>query len=97
MAKNFQVTRNKHHKGHNIFIKGRNFNKNSQAGGGKSERLMNGISLWASFYRLFPHEFVKDYFGINLKLFQQILIYFMMHFNYFMYFALTQWCNLIEI
>lgn len=33
----------------------------------KSEKLMNGIGLWASWYRLFPHLFVRDYFGVNLK------------------------------
>lgn len=53
----------------------------------KSEKLMNGIGLWASWYRLFPHLFVRDYFGVNLKTFQKILIYFMMHYNYFMYLA----------
>lgn len=53
----------------------------------RSERLMNGVALWASYYRYFPHIFVKEYLGINLKIFQQILIYFMMHFNYFMYIA----------
>lgn len=53
----------------------------------KSEKLMNGIGVWTSYYRLFPHIFVKEYLGINLKVFQQILIYFMMHYNYFMYIA----------
>src|SRR5690606_1440920 len=51
------------------------------------ERLMNGIALWASYYRYFPHIFVEEYFGIRLKLFQKILLYFMMHYNYFMYLA----------
>ena len=53
----------------------------------KSSRLMDGIGLWASYYRLFPHLFVRDYLGINLKVFQMILIYFMMHYNYFLYIA----------
>lgn len=53
----------------------------------KSERLMNGIGIWTSFYRANPHRFVKDYFGINLKLFQKILIYMMNHFIYVMYIA----------
>lgn len=53
----------------------------------KSERIMNGIAAWASFYRSNPHRFVKDYLNINLKLFQKILLYEMMHNNYFMYIA----------
>lgn len=53
----------------------------------KSEKIMNGIAYWASFYRHNPHRFVKDYLGIDLKLFQKILLYAMMHNNYFMYIA----------
>jgi Helicase len=83
---NFQVDRNKRKNGINIFKKGRNFNKKNE-NLTKSEKLMNGIGIWASFYRANPQRFVKEYLGINLKLFQQILIYMMMHFNYFMYLA----------
>lgn len=82
MERKFQVDRNKSPKGVNVFKKNRNFNKNN-----KSDRLMEGVAVWASFYRANPHRLVKDYFGINLKLFQQILIYFMNHFYYFMYLA----------
>ena len=53
----------------------------------KSERIMNGIAAWASFYRSNPHRFVKDYLNIELKLFQMILLYQMMHNNYYMYTA----------
>ena len=69
-----------------IFAQRRNLNK-SMENATKSERLMNGIALWCSFYRLFPHIFVKEYLGITLKPFQKILLYFMQHFNYFMYIA----------
>ncbi|MGG4386451.1 hypothetical protein ABEX08_31165, partial [Priestia megaterium] len=79
---NFQVDRNKSSKGINIFNKGRNFTKKS-----KSERLMDGIGVWASFYRANPHRFVKEYLGINLKIFQCILIYMMVWNHYFMYLA----------
>jgi hypothetical protein len=79
---NYQVDRNKSSKGINIFSKGRNFTKKS-----KSERLMEGIGIWASYYRANPHRFVKEYLGINLKLFQIILIYMMNHNHYFMYLA----------
>lgn len=84
--KYFQVNRNKAFKGINIFAKNNNFN-NSTKNLTKSERLMNGIALWCSYYRYYPHIFVEEYFGIRLKLFQKILIFFMMHYNYFMYFA----------
>lgn len=53
----------------------------------KSERIMNGIAVWTSFYRNNPQRFVKDYLNVHLKLFQKILIYMMMLSNYFMYVA----------
>ena len=53
----------------------------------KSQRIMNGIALWCGFYRSNPHRFVKDYLNVNLKLFQKILLYAMMHNYYFMYIA----------
>lgn len=53
----------------------------------KSERIMNGIAYWASFYRYNPQRFVKDYLNISLKLFQKILLYMMMCNNFFMYLA----------
>lgn len=48
---------------------------------------LDNIALWASYYRLFPHLFVRDYMNINLRWFQVILIYAMQHFPYFMYIA----------
>ena len=53
----------------------------------KSERIMNGVAIWCSFYRSNPQRFVKDYLNISLKLFQKILLYAMMHNNFFMYIA----------
>ena len=53
----------------------------------KSKRIMEGVAIWASFYRYNPQRFVKDYLNINLKLFQKILLYAMMLNNYFMYIA----------
>ena len=53
----------------------------------KSERIMSGIAYWCGFYRENPHRFVKDYLNINLRLFQKILIFAMMHNNYIMYLA----------
>lgn len=51
----------------------------------KKKRVLKGVSIWASFYRANPQRFVADYFGIKLKLFQQFLLYCMMHNNFFMY------------
>ena len=31
----------------------------------KSERIMNGIAVWAGFYRANPHRFVVDYLNIK--------------------------------
>lgn len=73
-------------KKNDLFSQRRNLNKNMD-NMTKSNKLMNGIGIWCSYYRLFPHIFVREYLGINLRVFQQILIYFMMHFNYFMYLA----------
>ena len=53
----------------------------------KSNRIMEGGAYWASFYRYNPHRLVKDYLNVNLKLFQKILLYALMHNNYFMYIA----------
>ena len=53
----------------------------------KSEKLMNGIAYWTSFYRYNPQRFCIDYLNIRLKLFQKILLYAMMINNYFMYIA----------
>lgn len=53
----------------------------------KSQRIMEGIAIWASFYRYNPHRFVKEYLNIDLKLFQKILIYAMMHNHFFLYIA----------
>lgn len=53
----------------------------------KSRRIMEGVAVWASFYRNNPQRFVKDYLNVCLKIFQKILIYEMMHNNHFMFWA----------
>lgn len=53
----------------------------------KSNRLMNGVAYWGNFYRHNPQRFCKDYLNTNLKLFQKILLYAMMHNNYFIFCA----------
>lgn len=80
---NFQVNRNKQTKKNNIFEKGNNTKKKET----KSERLMEGVDVWTSFYRANPQRFVRDFLGIELKMFQQIILYLMMHFNFLTYIA----------
>lgn len=80
---NYQVDRNKAKKGINIFNKGNVFRKTKS----KSDRLMEGVGVWTSFYRANPHRFVKEYLGINLKIFQIILLFAMNFNHYFMYLA----------
>lgn len=53
----------------------------------KSDRVMEGVAYWGAFYRKNPQRFVKDYLNIELRLFQKILLYAMMHYDKFMYIA----------
>lgn len=53
----------------------------------KSEKLMNGVAAWASFYISRPDIFAEEYLGLSLKPFQKILLYCMMHYNYTAFFA----------
>ena len=53
----------------------------------KSKRILNGVAYWGAFYRENPQRFVKDYLNIQLKDFQKILLYEMMHENYTMFWA----------
>lgn len=79
---NFQVSRNKNTNNKNIFKQGKVFRKQS-----KSDRLMESISVWASWYRFRMDVFIREYLGIKLKLFQVFLIFAMQHNHYFMYLA----------
>lgn len=38
------------------------------------EKIRNGASIWASYYRSNPHEFAKDYLHLDLHMFQKILL-----------------------
>ena len=52
-----------------------------------NDKFMNKVKLWASFYRKYPFMFCKDYLGLNLKLFQKLLLYLMFNFNFFLFIA----------
>ena len=60
----------------------------------KSQKVLQGVAKWCSFYRYNPQRFVKDYFNITLKLFQKFLIYAMMHNNHFMFWACRSQLNI---
>lgn len=40
----------------------------------RTERIMYGAAVWASYYRHNPHRFCKDYLHLDLRLFQKIMI-----------------------
>ncbi|MGG1664521.1 terminase large subunit domain-containing protein [Brevibacillus sp. NRS-1366] len=84
--KNFSVKRNKQKNAIGVFDKTNNYNKGSD-NVTKSQRLMNGIAEWASFYRSRPDIFAEEYLGLSLKPFQKILLYCMIIYNYTAFFA----------
>lgn len=84
--KNFEVKRNKNTKTVGVFDKKRNFNKGSE-NITKSQKLMNGIAAWASYYRSRPDVCAEEYLGLSLKPFQKILLYCMVTYNYTAFFA----------
>ncbi len=51
------------------------------------QRTIDGVKLWAGFYRSNPHRFAEDYLNVKLKLFQKILLVMMNVSNYFCYIA----------
>ncbi len=53
----------------------------------KEQRTMETVAHKASYYRANPQRFVAECLGITLKLFQKILIFAMMQYNYFMFIA----------
>lgn len=53
----------------------------------KSESIMNAVGFMTAYFRDNPHRFAAEYLNIKLKMFQKILLYIMMHMNYFMFTA----------
>ena len=53
----------------------------------KEQKIMETVAWRAGYYRANPQRYVKEVLGIHLKLFQRILIWAMMHFNFTMYLA----------
>jgi len=63
-----------------------NYNK-KQENDFSDNKFMAKVKKWASFYRQFPFKFAEDYIGLQLKVFQKILLYCMFHFYFFMFIA----------
>ena len=53
----------------------------------KINKIMNGVNIWASFYRANPHRFAHDYLGLTLDKFQQIILCMMFKFANLIYLA----------
>lgn len=53
----------------------------------KEQKIMETVAWRAGYYRKNPQRFVSEVLGIHLKLFQKILLWAMMNYNYFMYLA----------
>lgn len=53
----------------------------------KERKIMETVARKAGYYRENPHRFVSEVLGIKLKLFQKILLWVMVHYNYIMYLA----------
>lgn len=53
----------------------------------KLDKLMEGVDAWASFFRANPHRFVREFLGIILKRFQEIILCMMFRFPNAIYLA----------
>lgn len=53
----------------------------------KERKIMETVAWKAGYYRKNPQKFASEVLGISLKLFQKILLWVMMNYNYIMYLA----------
>lgn len=65
----------------------RNSQTESQVKQDKADRTMNGVNVWAAFYRANPHRFARDYLNLKLDRFQQIILCMMFRFSNVVYLA----------
>lgn len=49
------------------------------------ESILEGIGIWAGYYRKHPDIFARDFLGLTLKLYQRILLIFMFYSTNFMF------------
>jgi len=52
-----------------------------------TDALLEGAEHWLSFYRQNPHRCARDYLGLNLRRFQEIILCMMFRYNNFIYLA----------
>jgi hypothetical protein len=52
-----------------------------------TSKTKEGFKRWTSFYRANPHRFAKEYLGVNLFLYQVLLLWAMNKYAFFMYIA----------
>ena len=65
----------------------RNSQTESQVKQDKADKIMNGVNVWAAFYRANPHRFARDYLNLKLDRFQQIILCMMFRFSNVVYLA----------
>jgi hypothetical protein len=53
----------------------------------KERKIMLTVARKAGFYRENPHRYASEVLGVHLKLFQKIILWAMVHYNYVMYLA----------
>ena len=53
----------------------------------REANVLDGVEVWAGYYRANPQRFAKDYLNVNLRLFQKILLFMMNISNFFCYIA----------
>lgn len=53
----------------------------------REANVLDGVEVWAGYYRSNPQRFAKDYLNVNLRLFQKILLFMMNISNFFCYIA----------
>lgn len=53
----------------------------------KEQKIMDTVAWRAAYYRNNPQRYVSEVLGITLKIFQKILLWCMMHYNFTMYLA----------
>lgn len=57
----------------------------------REANVLDGVEVWAGYYRANPQRFAKDYLNVNLRLFQKILLFMMNISNFFCYIAARGW------
>lgn len=82
--KNYETDAAKHSSKINLFKINRNRKK---SGVSHSENFNRKMHIWVAYYRQNPHRFAKEFLNVDLKVFQSILLWAMMHNDIFMFIA----------